>query len=125
MPQDAYPPLSTIPEEVVVRVRMLGTGASAPTKVVGQGCTITRTSAGLYKLAFSELPGTFVTVGELTLQATTPGDIKNHSLVAKPWSASTKSIEVSFWDASGVAHDLAADEWIGVTLIFKRTSVAG
>lgn len=125
MPQDSYPPRSTVPEELVVRIRMLGTGAAAPTRVVGQGCTITRTSAGLYKLTFSESPGTFVSVGDLTLQAATPGDLKNHSVVADTWDSTARAIEVSLWDASGVAHDLAANEWITVSLVFRRTSVTG
>lgn len=125
MPQDAYPPLSTVPEEVRVAVRLLGTGASAPTKVVGQGITVTRTGAGVYKLTFSESPGTFVMPDGVSLQAATPGDIKNHSVVFDTWDSSTKAIEVTFWDASAVAHDLAADEWLSFFLVFKRTSVTG
>jgi len=117
-----YPILSAEPTELRVPFRMVGTGASAPTRQYGKGITITRTGAGVYKLTFSSLPGTFVTVTP-SLQAATPADIKNHSLVWDTFDVATMSIEVSLFDASAVAHDLAALEYIGGELIFKTSSV--
>ena len=46
----AYKAKNTLPEVWCHHVRLLGTGASAPTKELGEGITVTRTSAGVYKL---------------------------------------------------------------------------
>jgi hypothetical protein len=56
-------PKTNIAEERLIRVRILGTGAANPTKEIGQGVTVTRTSEGLYRFSFNENPGTFVGIG--------------------------------------------------------------
>jgi hypothetical protein len=123
MALDAFVQRQSEPESVGIKVRLLGTGAAAPTKVLGQGITVTYTGVGIYKLTFAELPGTFEKAGGVALQAVTPGDIKGHTVVFDTWDATTKSIEVTFWNASEAAHDLAANEWLSFTLFFKRTGV--
>jgi hypothetical protein len=120
MALDAYLQKQSEPESVGIKVRMVGTGAAAPTKVLGQGITISRTGVGAYTLTFSESPGAFECVNGLTLQATTPGDIKNHSVVFGAYNATARTLALTFWDAAAAAHDLAALEWLAFTVFFKR-----
>lgn len=114
---------SSEPGTKVVKISMVGTGASAPTKVYGQGVTITRTGAGVYVCTLTEAPGKYAMVSGHAIAATTPANVKNHSIVFGLYSATTKSITVNFFDASAVAHDLAAAEWISFDLVFKDITV--
>ena len=119
MALDAFDSYTDQPGECMVRVRLLGTGASAPTKQYGRGLTVTRTSAGLYKLTFAENPGTFV-IPSSVLGAETPGNVKSCSVTWDTWDATTLSIEVAVWDSGGTARDLAATEYLHATLVFQR-----
>lgn len=111
------------PGSRTVRISMVGTGAAAPTKVYGQGVTITRTGVGVYKCTLAEPPGKYAMISGFTLQATTPGNVKNHSVIFGAYNSTTKSIDVTFWDAAAAAHDLAALEWISFDLEFKDITV--
>ena len=122
MAQDAYPVRATAPECREHVIRLLGTGASAPTVQYGYGVTCTRTAAGVYKLTWSENPGVFLGASA-TLAAATPGDIKNHSVVFDTYDATTRTLELTFWDASAAAHDLAAVEYLHLIVRFKQTGV--
>ena len=119
---DADPARTTEPDMIYVEVRLLGTGASAPTKVLGKGITVARTGAGVYTLTFAKSPGNWCGPTGVGLDATTPGDIKNHSVVVTNTSATV--VTVNFYDAAAAAHDLAALEWINFTLRYKRVAVA-
>lgn len=116
---DFYQERSSEPELRNVEVRMVGTGASAPTKVYGKGITIARSGAGVYTLTFSASPGRYAgyTWG---IDATTPGNVKNHDVVLTATSATVYT--VNFYDATGTARDLAATEWINLTLKFKQSN---
>ncbi len=98
-----------------VLVRMVGTGASAPTKVYGKDITIARSNTGVYTLTFATAPGTWAgyTWG---IDATTPGNVKNHDVVVTATSATV--LTVNFFDTAAAAHDLAAAEWINLDLRF-------
>ncbi len=118
---DADPLRTSEPELRYTEVRLLGTGAAAPTKVLGKGITVARTGAGVYTLTFAKTPGNWC--GAVWgLDATTPGDIKNHSVVVTNTSATV--VTVNFYDAAAAAHDLAALEWINLVLRYKRIAVA-
>lgn len=106
-------------------MRMVGTGASAPTVVEGKGFSsaITRTSAGLYKLTLLDDPGTFLGATPM-LQAATPADIDGHSVVADTYDSTNKTIEVLLSDPTPAAHDLAASEWLTVILWFRTGALA-
>lgn len=115
---------SSVPDERVYRVRLLGTGSSVPTKEIGQGVTLTRTSAGLYKLTFTEGPGTFVGF-YWGLGAATPGDVKQHTVTRDtPATSATGvvSIEVSLWNSSGTIDDLQATEYMDLAFVFSLNS---
>lgn len=120
MALDAFEPRNSEPELLCVEVRLLGTGASAPTKVYGQGITVARSGAGVYTLTHGEARGTWAGC-LIGLDATTPGDIKNHSVIVTNTSATVTTVQ--FYDASAVAHDLAAAEWINLTLRYKPVGV--
>lgn len=122
MPRDAFPVRAMLPELQEHVVTMVGTGASAPTKVYGPGVTITRTGAGDYRLTWSESPGAYVSAS-FALRATTESDIKNHSVIIGTWDSSGLTLDLTFWDASAAAHDLAASEWIELLVRFKTTAV--
>lgn len=114
---DRYDPKVSEPELVEIKVRMVGTGAAAPTKVYGRGVTIARSGVGVYTLTFAASPGTYCgyTWG---IDASTPGNVKNHDVVLTATSSTV--ITVNFYDAAAAAHDLAASEWINLWLDFER-----
>ncbi len=117
---DGFPLRGTNPEEVEHLVRFVG-GSSACTKVYGPKCAVTRDGAGEYLLTWSENPGVFLgaTPG---LQATTPADIKGHTVVFGAWDASAFSLPVKFTGATETLHDLAALEWITVRANFAQST---
>ena len=120
MAMDGYDLRSSEPDLISIDVRLLGTG-SAPTKVYGKGITVARTGAGVYTLTHAETPGTWAGCLKGT-DATTPGDIKNFDVVVTNTSATV--VTVNFYNASGTATDLAAAQWINLSLRYKRTSVS-
>lgn len=90
-----FPALASEANTKLHMVRLLGTGASAPTKQLGQGITVSRTSVGLYKLTWPSNmnPGTFIgAVG--TFGAATPGDVIDLKLIRDTYDAATKSLEI-------------------------------
>lgn len=84
---------TAIAEERLYPCRILGTGAAAPTKQAGPGVTVTRTSAGLYKVLFASNPGTFLGVRGHGFGAATPGDVVDLRLVRDTYDPATKAIE--------------------------------
>ncbi len=122
MARNQYPLRGSLPELQAHVVTMVGTGASAPTKVYGNGVTITRTGAGDYRLTWAENPGTYVATSA-TLRAATESDNKGHTIVMGSWSTSAWTLDLTLWDASDAAEDLEASEWIELVVWFKPTGV--
>lgn len=121
---DCYPESVDVPESRLRFVRLLGTGAAAPTVETGRGVTCTRTSIGLYKLTWAEQPGAYVGLAGVSLEAATPADLVGHSVIADTYDATTRSIELRLANNADAAHDLAALEWINLTFRFKQTSAS-
>ena len=128
MSQAAFDPYISEPGIFTTKVRMVGTGASAPTKtaeVDAPNVTITRPSgAGQYRLTCADTPGLWCGPEGLPgLQAATPGDIKGMVVIVGPFTAATADadayVDLYVYDG-GSAHDLAASEWITVDLDFRR-----
>ena len=117
---------SNIPGERRFQVSLLGTGASTPTKAIGQGVTVSRTATGVYKLTFDENPGTFArfTWG---LGATVPGDVKQHTVTRglPDSTASVYSLSVSLWNSAGAADDLQATEYMDLEIVYGRIGAGG
>jgi phenolic acid decarboxylase len=122
MSQDAADAMVTEAEVVTTIIRMLGTGASAPTKLYGKGVTITRTSEGLYKVTWSENPGTYLGFS-WSLDAATPGNVAGHTVVGDTYDTTAFTKEFLYSEGDDTVIDLQADEWINLRVDFKRTGV--
>lgn len=120
---DAFPSKDMEPEVRHYIVRMVGTGASAPTKELGNGITITRAGVGRYLLTWKENPGKFLRALP-GLQAATPGDLAGHTVIADTYDATAFALEVDLFNASFAAHDLAALEYIHLDVAFALSSVS-
>lgn len=117
-----YPPKDSEPETRHHLVRMVGTaGPAAPTKVLGQGITITRDGVGVYTLTWASTPGTWVGPAGESFQATTSADVKNLSVSWGVFNTTTRAVQFKVWDGAGAARELAALEWLTVDIIFKAT----
>jgi hypothetical protein len=114
--QDSFPKKGTNPGEVEHTIRVVG-GASAITKVYGPGVSVTYVGSGAFTLTWAENPGTFLgfTYG---LQATTPGDVKGHTVVCGAFNTTAFTLGVTLYNASDTGHDLAALEWITMRVTF-------
>lgn len=123
---DFHPVRSNIPEKFVIECRIEGTGAAAPTKKYGPGVTVTRTSEGLYRFSFLDVPGYFLgmTYG---FGAATPTNIDDHSAVHDDLvavSGSTQAyVEVTVSDGTPAVDDLEDEEYLTVQFHFARTSL--
>lgn len=121
---NAFPVKVSEPQSFITKVRLLGTGAAAPTEVLGANVTVTYIGVGQYRLTFNDNPGTWCgPTGSPCRQATTPGDVKGHDYVFGAFTAATSTadayVDLYVYDG-GVAHDLAALEWVSFDLAFKR-----
>jgi hypothetical protein len=121
------PSKSSVLEERVYRLRLLGTGAADPTVEVGVGMTVTQTGVGVIKVAFNEAPGHFVNF-HYGLGAATPSDVKGHTVTRDTYTAPTSSadgfIEFSVWNASEAADELQATEYLDLTIAFAECPAA-
>ncbi len=125
MPLDANVPRISEREIVTTKVRMVGTGASAPTEVLGVNVAITYIGVGQYRLTFASNPGIWCgPKGKPAIDATTPGDVKNYDAIFGAFTAATATadayVDLYLYTEGGVAHDLAALEWITADLDFAR-----
>lgn len=121
-----FQPLSSHTDTTYHHIRLLGTGAAAPTKEVGQGVTITRTAEGVYKITWTDNPGQFLGIVGYIFGDTTPADVKGHTLTRDTFTAATESasayIEISVWDSTFAADDIDATEYIDVTFAFASVA---
>lgn len=115
---DAYPVKATEPEIWLHFVRLLGTGADVPTKEIGQGITVTRADTGVLVFTWAENPGTFIGMYR-GFRATTPGDVDRFDIVHEAYDATTRSLQMTVYNESGSAADLAAAQYVSVMLAFK------
>lgn len=120
---DHYPSKSTVPEERVTRIRLLGTGAAAPTIEVGQQITATLSATGVVKLTWAEHPGLFVGASYM-FGAATPADVKGRTCTrdTPDTTAGVFSMEFSIWNSGFAADNLQATEFLDLTLVFSGTS---
>lgn len=107
-------------------VRLLGTGAAAPTKEFGPGITVTRTSEGLLKFTWTENPGEFVGIAGYAFGDTTPADVKGHTIARDTYSEATSTadayIEVAMYDSTFAVDDLEATEYLDICFAFKTSA---
>jgi len=118
------PGKTNIADERVYRTRILGTGAADPTKEAGPGVTVTWVATGRYKYTFANNPGTFVGVEAPVFGAATPSAVKGYSISHDTYDTTDDvfSIELSLWDASNAAVDLAALQYLSASFVFSAQS---
>lgn len=110
-------------EEITHTVTAVG-GAAAVTKEHGPGVTVARTGTGAYTITWGESQGTWR--GQTySLSATTVADLAGHSVIFAPYNATTRVLAFTVFNATPVAHDLAALEHVTVKVMFSATSVNG
>lgn len=115
---DFYESLSSEPEGREHFVRFVG-GTAAVTKVRGRGITVTYIGTGLVDLTWTENPGVFAGLkGAPAFQATTAADVKGHTCTPGVYNATTKTLRLNITNASESLHDLAALEWLSLTVLF-------
>lgn len=119
-PTDADPVRASIPGLQLHVVRFVG-GASAVTKVIGEGITVTYVGSGVVNIVWASAPGTFV-AGFGTVQAETPNNVDTYTVTLDTYDSSTKTLPITLSEA-GTPTDLAASEWCNLVLMFYRTGV--
>jgi hypothetical protein len=120
MSLDANPVRATATDLVLCPVRFVG-GASAVTEVYGEGVTVTYIGAGLVDLTFSDAQGLYRGLaGMPSFEATTAADVKGHTCVPGVYNTTTRTLRLNITNASETLHDLAALEWLSLTLVFQR-----
>ena len=122
MAYNGFQALFTQPSVWFHVVRLLGTGAAVPTKELGDGITVTRTSAGLYVFTWADNPGTFIGMWP-GLGAVTPGDVDRFSIVREEYVPATRTLQFTMYSDAGTATDLAALQRVDLLVAFKQTTV--
>jgi hypothetical protein len=118
---EPLPIRGTQAEEVDHFVKFVG-GTNAVTKVYGPGVTVTYISAGIVDLTWAtgaQNPGTCLGVKGYCFQATTAADVKTYVLVPGVYNATTCTLRLNMTEA-GTLTNLAALEWLGVTVAFAK-----
>jgi hypothetical protein len=121
---EQFPCRGTQAEEVDHFVKFVG-GTNAVTKVYGAGVTVTYISAGVVDLTWAtgaDSPGTCLGIKGHCFQATTPGDVKAYVLVPGVYNTTTCTLRLSMYE-SGSVTNLAALEWLGVTVAITTADV--
>lgn len=123
MSLDAFDVKSNLAEHRVSVCRAVGvtTGPSV-SQVTGKGVALTRTGTGAYLLTWSDDMGVFQGV-DFGLQASTPGNIAGHTVIAGAYTAGTPTLAFIVYNAADAAHDLVALEWITCRVTFSPSNV--
>lgn len=101
-------------------------GTAAVTKLRGPGIAVSYISTGIVELTWSAnetRPGIFDGLKGWGFRATTPGDVKAYTCVAGAYNTSTRKLRINMYDGSNNLVDLAALQWLTVTLAFVEESV--
>ncbi len=117
-----FPLRATFPEEQDHFIKFVG-GSAAVTRVFGQGVTVTYIGTGLVDIVWAKNPGVFLGLaGAPAFQATTAADVKGHTCVPGVFNTTTFTLRLNITNASESLHDLAALEWLSLTVKFKATA---
>ncbi|MGE5802947.1 MAG: hypothetical protein ACM358_11895 [Gemmatimonadota bacterium] len=98
-------------------------GTAAVTKLAGPGVAVSYVSTGIVELTWSSNetpPGKFIGLKSWGFRADTPANIKAYTCVAGAYSTTTKKLRINMYDASNNLVDLAALQWLTVTLMFVQ-----
>jgi hypothetical protein len=124
MALDAFTVSDSEPEIVNYSVRILGTGAAAPTKLQGKGITVGRSGVGVYTLTFDNRPGAYqgMTFG---FDADTPLNVAGCTAAITTSTTTTNAWTFTVYSGgtTPAARELAATERLTLNIKFKRVTV--
>lgn len=116
------PTNSNTPGDGRYAVGMTGTGAANPTKNYGDGISVVRQAAGVFRFSFLSFYGTYRGCTLKALRGATPGNLKQCTVTTgNPVAASGNTpgyVDVSLWDSAGAARELAATELMELEFSF-------
>lgn len=116
------PVRSTVPETQMHIIRLLGTGASAPTLQVGYEVSVTRNGAGSYRLTWANNPGKYVSFAA-SFAAATPANMGGWAATVDSDTVSGLAIDVTTTDETNAAADLSAGEFVNLHFFFAQTTL--
>lgn len=99
-------------------VKFVG-GTNAVTKVFGEACAVTYVSAGIVDITLPESAGTFIGILGHCFSATTTADVKSYALAHGVYNTTTRKLRLNMHE-SGTLTNLAALEWLTVTIGFQK-----
>lgn len=115
---------TNVAEQIDYQLRLLGAGAANPVKELGYGMSVARTGVGVFRITWPSFPGAFVNMS-YTIGATTMSAVAGFTLtrgvpavVGGLWT-----LDVSLWNAANAAVELAAAQYLDLTIRWKETSV--
>lgn len=114
--------LSSEPQSRLIVARAQGNTTSAATKVFGSGITFSRTGVGVWRLTFNSFNGKPVGVVGWNFEDATMSVPKGFTLTSQAWAVATNSIDLSIWNSSFVAADLAVTTFLNLLILFKTTN---
>lgn len=116
-------PVRSTPSRNDYTLRILGTGAADPTLEKGSDVTVAHQATGVYRITFTQGPGAFVAVAGHCFGAATPSAVKGYTLTRDTPTAGTATthpyLDISVWNSSFVASDLAATQYLDITIAFE------
>lgn len=122
MSLEAYPINCSEPGAFLSFVKFVG-GSAAVTRVYGTGVTVTYISTGIVDLTWSDGQGTFVDIVGRCFEATVASGVKGYTCVPGVYNTTTNTLRLNITGASEALVDLAALQWLAITILFKRTAV--
>lgn len=121
MSLEEYPLRSSVPESYDHFVKFVG-GTGAVTAVEARGVTVTYISTGVVDLVFKENPGNYLGCKGYCFEATTQSALKGYTMVPGVFNTTTFTLRLNITNNLDTLADLAALQWLSVTLKFKRAA---
>lgn len=114
--------LASEPQSRLVILRVQGNTTTVFTKVFGSGITLTRTGVGVHRLTFNSFNGKPIGVIGFNFEDATMSVPKGFTVTSQAWASATNSIDISVWDSTFAAKDLAVTTFMNLLLLFKTTN---
>lgn len=120
------PTLTNLSHARAAKVGITGAGAADPTKRYGAGVTVTWQATGVYRFSFARHLGTLLGIAGFGFGADTPSAVKGYTVTrdtqVAPASGVAGYVDVSVWDSSFAAADLATAQYLDLTFEFTESS---
>jgi hypothetical protein len=118
------PGYSNVAEQREYKLRLLGTGAADPVKEIGDGMSVVRTGVGVFRITWSFDPKNFIGL-DWGFGSAIGTDVKGYTLTRKVFDTTNGiyTLDVFLWDNANAAVELAAAQYLDLTITFKETKV--